>query len=164
MTNNLNHGYGLLKNVVIMRPVFSALCLLLTICSAYPESSTAEMTKPSENLRLPPAQWQNKMALRYANFSPKYRMASEPRPSLSPDLQALKKREGIRKTIDMIGFVILLVASLIFASLGGAALSKTSGSEGRKKGIKLIIIAGLLTVLWIYWDSLMIIAMSLLSS
>ena len=144
-----------------MKSAFSALCVLLAICSVFAGSSTAAINKPSESLQSPPAQWQKIKAQQYANFSPNYRMAYSPRQYLPTDLQALKKRERIRKAISSIGYVFLIFASTVFASLGGSALSKKLGGEGRKKGIKWMVIAFLSTVLAIYWTDLVTIAMSL---
>jgi hypothetical protein len=144
-----------------MRSVLSTLFLLLTICSVFAGSTTAEMNNPSEGLQSPPTQWQKIMAQRYANSSSNYRMAYEPHQYLPPDLQVLRKRERIRKAISMIGYVFIVFATTVFASLGGSALNKKLGGEGRKKGIKWIVLAFLSTVLAIYWIDLVTIAMSL---
>jgi len=131
----------------------------MAICPSYAGSGAAHMAKPQESLKSPLTQEQREQ--QFGDVHVDGRTSYEPRQDSSQELASLKKRDGIRKAISAIGFTFLFSASLVFASLGGAALSKTRGSEGTKKGIKWIVIALLLLVLTNYWDGVVIMAMSL---
>ena len=147
-------------NSGLTRTVFLALCFLMAICPSYAGSGAAHMAKPQESLKSPLTQEQREQQ-QFGDVHVDGRASYEPRQDSSQDLASLKKRDGIRKAISAIGFTFLFLASLVFASLGGAALSKTRGSEGTKKGIKWIVIALSLLVLTNYWDGVVIMAMSL---
>ena len=146
-----------------MKFALLALCLLFTMCSVYAGASSAQLDKSPESLPSPRAHGQNNMEQRYANIALNQWVAYEPRQDLSQDLAALKKREGIRKTISAIGVTILIPLAIFLSILGGGAFSKTLSSEERKKSIKWIVIAVLLMVLATNWNSLVIRAMALLS-
>jgi len=143
-------------------PGFMALCFLLTTYPSYAGSGASQMVKPLESLQSLLAQGQRQQQ-QFGNFHVDGRISCELRQVSSQDLAVSKKREGIRKAITAMGFTIFFFASLFFGSLGGAALNKTLGSEGRKKGIKWIVVALLLLALANYWDDVVIVAMSFLT-
>ena len=147
-------------NSGLTRTVFLALYFLMTTCPSYAGSGGVHMVKPQESLKSPLTQVQREQP-QFGNVHIDGRTSYEPHQDSSQDLASLKKRDGIRKSISVMGYTFLLVASMVFASLGGAALSKTRGSEGTKKGIKWIVIALLLLVLMDYWDGIVRMAMSL---
>lgn len=133
------------------------------MCSVCAGTSPAQPDKPTESPQSPRAHGQKKMQQRYANIALNQWVAYEPRQDMPQDLAALKKREGIRKTISTIGVTILIPLAIFLSILGGGAFSKTLSSEERKKSIKWIVIAVILMVLASNWNSLVIKAMALLS-
>lgn len=146
-----------------MKSVFSALCLLLTMCSVCAGASSAQLDKLPESLQSPRAHGQKNMEPRYANITLNQWVAYEPRQDMPQDLAAFNKHERIRKTISAIGVTILIPIAMFLSILGGGAFSKTLSSEERKKSIKWIVIAVILMVLASNWNSLVIKAMTLLS-